>query len=395
MAADFAEADRGALAVGEGEECEAGVAFAPVEADRPVDQRFAVGGGETDEGGERRLLADAELRERELGGLRRIQVDIEQAVPEVEGGLTGGLIGGDQGDGEGAFTEEGYEGVGGALGGVAGDGELQSEHLFADRRALALDAHPRSDERIAEEVGFRVDQLPGGVIVDAEGGSVLPVGGLVDAVAGGVEGAVDGDIALGGERAALCDADSAAEVEGLPVVREAGDGVVDDDLDLRTLRAGREEGVAFAFCDPELVFLAAEFGDQRGAEQEQEGEVGDEGGELGPAEAVGEQLDGVFGFGDPLHSVAARAEGGGEGLGAVARRGGFGEVESEAVSGALEVGGVDAARGALDGAPDRRGAADGADGDGDGDEGDQRVPVGLLIEVEDAAVGVVEPGELG
>ena len=395
MAANFAEADCGALAVGEREEREACVAFAPVEADRSIDQRFAVVGGEADEGGERRIFADAELRERQLGGLGRIQVDIEHAVPEVEGGLAGGLIGGDQGDGEGAFAEERYEGVGGALGGVAGDGELQPEHLFADRRALALDAHARPDERLAEEVGFGVDQLSGGVVVDAEGGSVLPVGGLVDAVAGGVEGAVDGDIALRGERAALCDADPAAEVEGLSVVREAGDGIVDDDLDLWTLRAGREEGVAFAFGDPELVFLAAEFGDQRRAEQEQKGEVGDKGGELGPAEAVGEQLDSVVGFGDLLHAVASRAEGGDERLGARARRGGLGEVESETVSGALEVGGVDAARGALDGAPDGRGAADGADGDRDGDEGDQRVPVGLLIEVEDAAVGVVEPRELG
>ena len=332
---DFAEADGEAVFGGESERGEARAAGFEVlvEADEAVDQGFAVVCGQAHERGRGRLLVDAELGEGELGGGGGIGGQSEQAVPELEAAFVG-----DQGEREAAPAEERDDGVGRAFRGVAGDGVLQSEHFFADRRAAALDADTGADELLVEEVGFGVDELAAGVVIDVQGCAVLPVGGLVDAVAGGMERAVDGDIALRGQCTAFGNAHDAAEVERLAVVGEAGDGVVDDDLDLRALCAGREEWVAFAFGDPELVFLAAELGDQRRAEQQQQREMGDEGGELGPAEAVGEEFDGVVGSGDLLDAVATGAEGGGERGGALVGRSGLGQVERGAVAGALEVG---------------------------------------------------------
>ena len=193
---------------------------------------------------------------------------------------------------------------------------LQPQHLLADGRAAALNPHARAHKLLAEEVRFGIDQLAAGVIVNAQRRAMLPVGRLVDAVAGRVQRTVDRHIALARGRAPFGHPDLAAKVQRLPVVGEAGDRVVDDDLDLSPLRPRREERMALPLRDPELILLAAELGHQRRPEQQQQREMRHKRGELGPAKAVGEEIDCAVGravrlavgLSNPLNAVAARAQ---------------------------------------------------------------------------------------
>ena len=250
------------------------------------------------------------------------------------------------------------------------------------------DSDPRPHKLLGELQRLRVQHLAGARVVDLEGGAVLPVLRLVNAVAPEAQRSVHRDLPGGDLPAPAGHTHGAAEVQRLTLIAKAGAGIVHDDLDLLPLPGSGEQRPALALSQPKLKLLAAEFRDHRAGHQQDQRKVHHERRELRPLIAVREEVDrAVALLALDLEAVPAQRRGDDA---RIRRRS-----EVIAMPRPLEVGVGDAALRLQHGAPDRREATDRAGGDGEGEDRHQPVPVRLIEEVEDAPARVIEPGELG
>ena len=191
----------------------------------------------------------------------------------------------------------------------------------------------------------------------------------------------------------------AAEIQRLPIVREARDRVVHDDLHLRALRPRGEQRMALALRHPELILLPPELRHQRRPQQQQQCQMRDKRRQLRPAEAIREQLHRPIRLRDvrlrnPLHPVAPRPQRIRQRRRLRVRRRRLRRIQREAVPRPLEIRRIHPPRRTPHRPPDRRRPTHRADRDRQRHQRHQRVPVGLLVQIEHAAPGVVKPGEL-
>ena len=152
--------------------------------------------------------------------------------------------------------------------------------------------------------------------------------------------------------------------------------------------------MTLALRHPELILLAPELRHQRRPQQQQQRQMRDKRRQLRPAEAIREQLHRPVRLCNPLHPIAPRPQRIAQRRRLRVRRRRLRQIQRETMPRPLEIRRIHPPRRTPHRPPERRRPTHRADRNRQRHQPHQRVPVGLLVEVEHAAPGVVEPREL-